>query len=248
MRYLESYNYLFKSPNWGMNLLAATVAPLVPVAGQMVLLGYGYEMIETLHRFPKRRYSDFNFNRLVPYLIRGIWPFLVQFLLSLPMLLIYMATYFGFFASLASAKPGSGPPAYAWVVLGSGIMAMFVLSILMHLVSVPLSLRAGLSQDFASAFSWSFFVDFTRRVWLEEVLAGLFLFGTSLILLPAGLLLCFIGVYPAAALVTLAGYHLGHQLYELYLSRGGSPVPLKVEPAWDEPEPEDQGYFQPTND
>jgi hypothetical protein len=53
----------------------------------------------------------------------------------------------------------------------------------------------------------------------------------------AGLMVCFIGVFAAAGLIAFAQYHLMYQLYELYLERGGTPIPLKSEPA--APQPED---------
>jgi hypothetical protein len=43
----------------------------------------------------------------------------------------------------------------------------------------------------------------------------------------AGLLLCCVGILPATALILVAQYHLFYQLYELYLQRGGEPIPLK---------------------
>ena len=42
--------------------------------------------------------------------------------------------------------------------------------------------------------------------------------------------MCCVGVYFAAPLVLLAQFHLWHQLYGLYLERGGTPVPLKPDP------------------
>jgi hypothetical protein len=40
-----------------------------------------------------------------------------------------------------------------------------------------------------------------------------------------------VGVYPAAALVLFAQFHCNYQLYEMYLERGGIPIPLKTVPA-----------------
>ena len=55
--------------------------------------------------------------------------------------------------------------------------------------------------------------------------------ATSVLLMPVGILTCFVGMYPAAALISFAHHHLDLQLYELYLERGGSPVEAKADRA-----------------
>ena len=52
----------------------------------------------------------------------------------------------------------------------------------------------------------------------------MFLGVTGLSAALIGSALCCIGVYPAAALVHFAQYHLLAQLYGLYLERGGEPL------------------------
>src|SRR2546421_9036691 len=84
MKYMQAYRYLFESPKWGMNLLWAVLSQFVPVIGAIVCLGYGFDMIETLHRRKDSRYPDIDMNRLGEYLMRGLWVFLVQLVASLP--------------------------------------------------------------------------------------------------------------------------------------------------------------------
>lgn len=59
------------------------------------------------------------------------------------------------------------------------------------------------------------------------LIAWLFLMATSIPLAIVGYLMCFIGMYPAMGLITVAQWHLDFQLYHLYVSRGGVPVPIK---------------------
>ena len=42
-----------------------------------------------------------------------------------------------------------------------------------------------------------------------------------------GLMLCFVGVYPAVVIVRMAALHFRYQTYAVYLARGGEPVPIK---------------------
>ena len=103
---------------------------------------------------------------------------------------------------------------------------MLVLLLLSPLVIMPMSLRAGLMQEFGAAFDFGFVRDFIRRVWVDVLLGQVFLFTTYLVLLPLGLALCCVGIYPLMVLWLFAHTHLVFQLYELYLARGGQEIPL----------------------
>jgi hypothetical protein len=59
------------------------------------------------------------------------------------------------------------------------------------------------------------------------ILAQLFVVISGMIVGTIGLLVCCVGFYPATTLVMLAQAHIWFQLYQLYLARGGTPIPLK---------------------
>jgi hypothetical protein len=230
MKYIYAYKFLFESPNWLMNLLASSICQLVPIVGQMVFFGYAYEIVEALHRQKDARYPDFDTNRLLDYLKRGVWPFIVRLIVGVLLAPIIMLFYSCFLAGvLVTPEKARGPAAF--LLIAVFYLAIFVLATLIVLVLLPLSLRAGLTQDLGQTFSMAFVKDFVTRVWKEMILQQLFLLVTSLVLGIAGLLLCFIGVYAAAGLIAFAECHLVYQLYEIYLERGGTPIPLKTEPA-----------------
>ncbi len=94
---------------------------------------------------------------------------------------------------------------------------------------IPLTLRAGLTQDFGAAFSWRFVKDFMKRMWLPTLLSQLFLLVMVFPVLIGGMLLCFVGIYPAMTLQSLAQVHLHYQLYEEYLQRGGEVILIPQE-------------------
>jgi hypothetical protein len=233
MRYFRAYQYLFESPNWLQNLLIGMLATLVPIVGPMVLTGYHYEIIEALHLRGEGDYPDFDFNRLVNYLMRGLWVFIVQLIVTLPFVLVAMVFWLVLSLLIAvtqsNSRPDSGPPVLLFVGMALWFVILLVGILAVGLVSVPMSLRAGLAQDLGAAFSWPFIRDFVGRMWLETILVHLFLAVSGTLIMLAGLLLFCVGVYPAGALVGFAQAHLIHQLYELYLQRGGTAIPLKVE-------------------
>jgi len=233
MKYLESYKFLWRSPNWGMNLLLCAIAPIVPIAGAMVVLGYSFDIIEALHRDGDRDYPDFDMNRLVPYLQRGVWPFLVQLTVTLPLVLLFFVLYIAFYIGLivsvvpAQGSTQGGPTWLTGVVLLLGACALLffiALELAVGLCLVPMVLRSGLKGDYVSGFSWPFIKDYLRRMWGTTLLSELFLGLTGAVLIMAGEMMCFVGIFPAQALFHFAQTYMLFQLYEEYLRRGGEAI------------------------
>lgn len=227
MQYFRAYQSVFDNPKWMTNLLIGGLCQIVPVVGPIVWSGYLYESIEKMLRRGTDIYPDFDSNRLVPYLTRGLWVFLIGLIAGVIITPIFLVMYFGlFFVSLNADQPA---------ILFLGMMCMLPVLIAIQaalmLALVPMSLRAGLSQDLGKAFDWAFIRDFTARAGKEVILGWLFVTVTAFLLIPLGLLLCFVGVYLVGALIGAAAAHVQFQAYQEYLSRGGETIPFKEETA-----------------
>jgi hypothetical protein len=48
----------------------------------------------------------------------------------------------------------------------------------------------------------------------------------NLLIMTCGMLLCSVGIYPAAVVMAVAGAHIRAQLYRIYLARGHEPLPM----------------------
>jgi hypothetical protein len=233
MKYFEAYRYVFVSPKWAQNVLLSMLCMFVPVIGPIVLYGYHYEIIEVMHLRGPSQYPDFDLNRLLKYLMRGLWVFLVSLIVALPV--SAAAGVLGIAVSIISTlMEGHGSNGEALVVVlvvlvSLLVVVVFVGNVLVFLISVPLTLRAGLMQDFSTAFSLGWVWDFVKKMWVEMVLTALFLGVTAPVIVLAGALLLCVGMYPAGAWVSFAPPYLYHRLYELYLQRGGMAIPLKAE-------------------
>jgi hypothetical protein len=169
-------------------------------------------------------YPDFDMNRLQAYLMRGIWPFLVQMLVQLPVTFLFICLYGLTMILVAVGSASGGPP---WIILAVflvGLPVSLLVALVCTILVVPLYLRVGLSQDFGSAFSMALFKDFFRRAGKEVVLSRLFLQASAVLVSVLGMMVCVVGIYPAAVLCVVAAHHLDYQLYELYLQRGGEPI------------------------
>lgn len=210
-----------------MHLLIGAACQFIPIVGPLVLMGYLYIVIEAKHRHGDAQFPDFDFDRLGGYLVRGVWPFLAAIVASLPLILLIVPAFVVIaFLPVVSRQNGEPPVAAIALVISAALLLM-LLSFAWQFVTMPIVLRAGLSQDFGTAFSLEFVRDFLRRVWKEWALSVLFLLITAPLVILAGVLLLCIGIYAAAVLLTFAQCHIQYQLYELYLQRGGTPIPLK---------------------
>jgi hypothetical protein len=235
IRYMYAYSYIFENPNWMTNILYGCLCMIIPVIGPLLLLGYQFDIVENQHRSPGRIYPDFDFNKFTYYLVRGIWPFLASLILTFPLIIVIYVILGICGALLGVAASAAGKDA-APVVFGVGMVFFFAveftLILLVNIIVQPFIIRAGLSQDFGQSFKFSWAMDFIKRNWLEMLLFQLFFMVTAVPLALLGLLMCIIGVYPMAALIFLAQASMLLQLYNLNLSRGGEPIPLK------EPQPQ----------
>jgi hypothetical protein len=101
----------------------------------------------------------------------------------------------------------------------------FVLMVSLFVVLTPLTIRATILQEFGGAFNFAFLKRFIALTWKEIVLASLFLLVASLVLGVVGLIIFCVGAYFATVPIYFCWVHLHKQLYRLYLSRGGEPVP-----------------------
>ena len=231
LHYLQSYRFALVGPGWLANIVICSLTWLIPVVGPILAGGYMSELTERLHRYPEQSYQKFEFKRFADFLQRGLYPFLVTFifqLLQTPfIIMVVLIAQIGFFAAR-----GNEDHLVLIIVMAvlAELVAISLLVCLLGLVMSPLMLRAGLSQDLVKTFDFAWWLDFTRRMWKEELRAALFLFVSSLWVGTLGLLALFVGIYPAITLIAMSHSHLSYQLYEIYLEKGGEPIPLKKGP------------------
>ena len=215
-----------------MNLLLGGVCVLIPIVGPIVVLGWlitGFwaRQDENFETFP-----DFDFSHFGKYLERGLWPFLVTLVASvgasivlMPLIWILMIP-----AMLAGGASSGGDTnlggCFVFIITILMMLTWAVILIVMMLVLVPLKIRASIVQDFAKSFDVGFVKRFLALTWKEVVISSLFVIAASVVLTFLGMLFFCVGIYFAAVVIYFSWTHLNKQLYTLYLSRGGEPVPL----------------------
>lgn len=232
MNYTDSITDFFKSPKWMMNLLLGGVCVLIPIVGPMVVLGWlitGFwaRQDQNFETFP-----EFDFSHFGKYLERGLWPFLVAFVVSMGFsILIVPLTWVLIIPTMLIGGLSSGHEANAGTCVGAiaMILVLLVVAVMicaLMMVLVPLKIRASLTQDFAKSFDLGFVKRFLALTWKEIVLSSLFVMVAGTLLICLGMVVFCVGMYFATVLVYFSWTHLHKQLYALYLSRGGEPIPF----------------------
>ncbi len=218
MDYLRMFTYIFENPNWFTTVLLVTLIRFIPIIGALVTAGYQFEIVIGQVHTGGARYPDFEFGKFVDYLLRGVWTFLVGLVCSL-----VLSPLFAVLACSGAAGEDAGP-----VIAGLAGLALMVVLPVFIVILQPIILRSALTMDFAQAFQFEWIKDFLQRMWVEQLLGLLFLVLGSLVLTPLGLLACCVGIFAVKPILGMAGANLMFQLYSLYLSRGGTPIPIKL--------------------
>ena len=105
------------------------------------------------------------------------------------------------------------------------IPGTIILTVFVNIFTVPFIIRGMVAQDFAQAFDFGWCLNFTKLMWGEIIISSIFFALLSFLVSIAGIVACFVGTIPATGLIAGAAVNLLGQWYEIYLSRGGPPVP-----------------------
>ena len=215
-----------------MNLLLGGVCVLVPIVGPMVVLGWLITGFWARQDVSFETFPDFDFSHFGKYLERGLWPFLVAFVVSMafsivmvPLVWVLMIPTM-LIGGLSSGNEPDAGTCFGAIAMILVILVFVVMIFALMLVLVPLKIRASLTQDFGKSFDVVFVKRFLALTWKEIVLSSLFVMITGTLFVCLGIIIFCVGMYFATVLVYFSWTHLQKQLYAVYLSRGGEPVPL----------------------
>jgi hypothetical protein len=219
---------VFDDPDWKSNVLLGLVFLLIPIVGPIALSGWMCEVHQRRVRRHPRPVPKIDFGDFAEYIKRGLTVFLVQLVVSLPLSFVFMGIIVVGGIGVGAAAAGTNEPLIGiGVGVGVGLVGMLVLLLLSPITNAATT-RAELTENFGEALSFGKLMSYAKATF-GMVLVKTITFGlvsTGIVLL--GLMLCYLGLYPAMVIVQIASMHLRHQIYEAYLARGGEPIPLKA--------------------
>lgn len=218
---------VFADPEWKHNVLFALIFMIIPIVGPIALSGW---MCEIQQRKARRHPSPvvyIEFADFGEYIKKGLTVFLVSLVSTLP-LMVVLYGLLGAMAAFVFMTMSATGEALAGVAVG--LVGGLVTALIMLCVGVvinALTTRAELTENFGEAFRMSELMPYIKatfwRVLVKNIVFGFVAFGIVLL----GMLACYVGLYPAVAVIQIAAMHLRFQVYEEYLSRGGAPIPVK---------------------
>ncbi len=223
MVYLQPFTFFVGAAGGFTNLLACAACNLIPVAGQIALLGYRAELADELSRGSGRP-PAFGFGRFADYIRRGVWPAVYQ--LAFGLVVGGLVVVGAVLASVGLEQAARTADPYLWA---AAVALAWVAGVLMLATAAagllwPMELHAQLSGRFAPRAAAGFAARFQGRVWGQALVSlVVFLVGSSLLNV-IGLLACGVGIGLTIVVQFMAQQHLMTQLYRLYLDAGGEPI------------------------
>lgn len=227
MSAIDAIKFLFSDENWQHNLLIGSVYVLIPVVGQLALFGWHCEIMQRFARKHPRPIPKLEFSDLTHYLSRGITPFVVSLILSIPLSIIITGLLFvGMFGGgvlvAAIGEPAVMIPVYLLL-----FVAFWAVSLTLGVLFMGAMTRAELSEEIGYSIQPGPIMSYAGKIFWKALISN---FVYALLVWPImmlGYMLCIVGFYPAMVLVAVGATHLRMQIYNVYLARGGAPIQLK---------------------
>ncbi|MGE0785467.1 MAG: DUF4013 domain-containing protein [Sandaracinaceae bacterium] len=231
MEYLRGWRALRSDPEWKSKVGVATVLLLssfvIPVLGQLIMGGWLVLALRLAVRgqdapLPPLRFDIELFKRLLGL---GFKPMVAQIVYSLPIMAVGMVMGCASGALNIAIQRGEAGPVVA-VVLG----VLFLVYVVTIAICVPLAmvaaLRASLMDNLGEAMSFRGVRALFRPI-LGDVIIGTLVMGlVSFPIVMGGMILCYVGVFPAAVIVSVLNTYFHAELYRRYLEKGGEPLPV----------------------
>jgi hypothetical protein len=227
MNISEALNFAFGHPNWMVNCILIGVVNLIPILGPIVTLGYLYDDYTAHLQHGTPSPSEFKIEKFMDYLQRGIGAFLAVLLVSLATGFLAILCVAPFLISGLLVMKESNELGVTLFIMGEcfGILVNIILGML----TAPIVLRVGISNKFEEISNIKWAIAMTRMVWPQMILGAIAAALVGFVAGPVGVLMCCVGIIPVIGFISYFHFHLQRQWYEIYVTKGGEPIPLPVE-------------------
>jgi len=232
--FIAAFKFLFKGGNALNNILLGAVMNLIPIVGPIMLMGWHCEILQRLMKrhpnpIPKLTFDDFGY-----FLGRGLAPFIIVLITTVPLVFISMfvlfAVSFGVALFAGTVQPQGGEPSPLIALGGFGVpfLAFFAFLILFNVLLMAALTRAELTEDIGMSLDFGKIWAYARATWKDILISYLVFIPLTFAVVFGGMLVVFVGVYAAVIIIMIAYLHLRWQVYERYLSRGGEMIPIQT--------------------
>jgi len=236
MNYGRAFSYVMEDPKWLQKIGIAALILIVPILGQIVVLGWVLEVTRHVINGEPDVLPDWsNFG---DFLAKGFQAFVVAIVYALPVILL-QGCFQGLNAALVSMSANGGDQAQTFQSIANvlGIVGICVSCVVfIYDLAIGVILPAALGNfaatgQIAGGFRFNEILGLVRSAPGPYIIVLLLSFVTSLISI-LGLIACIIGVLVTAAYSATVNAHLWGQAYKMAKSlQAGMPPAAPVETA-----------------
>ncbi|HEX9597358.1 MAG TPA: DUF4013 domain-containing protein [Anaerolineales bacterium] len=217
-----AFSFPFQDEKWVTKLLIAAGLSLIPVIGQIVVLGWSLEITRRViqgNPEPLPDWSDFG-----GYLMLGLKGLVVGFVLSLPMILFGILYGVGTGVVASAMDPDAGATVASLLSICFACFAFLYGLVIAVGAPAAMGILAATDQIGAALSPGSILAHFRAAVgpYIIAILGVWVVFG---IVGPLGIIACGIGLFVTQAYAFVVSGHLYGQAYNAATAAGaGSPV------------------------
>lgn len=211
MEYGKAFAFMTDDEAWIKKFLLATVMMFIPVLGGFLLLGYSLEITRRVIKSESPvlpEWSDFG-----DFLKKGFLAFIVTFVYTLPAALLSACAQ----APLILSSLGDDSTVQ---LIGGGVGVCFAcVAFVIALASamlIPIALgRIADTGQIGTAFRFDELFKLLRTKPAIYLITLILVSVAGLVLVPIGMVACFVGIFPAVAYINLVAAHLYGQAYRV---------------------------------
>jgi len=224
MQFGLAFSYPFQDKDWIKKIGIAALVSIIPIVGQIIVLGWGLEITRRIIRkdpTPLPDWSDFG-----GHVVRGIQGFVIGLVYALPLILLVICQNVLTLGVRTMGSSNYGSAAFSGMT--AVISACFGCVTFLYSLAMAFVLPAALgsfaaSDQLGAAFRFSEVFGLVRSspsVFLLALLGYL----VSGIIAGLGVIVCFIGVFVTYAYAIAVDGHLWGQAYAQSAAARGAPV------------------------
>lgn len=200
----RAFTFFLDDPGWFRKVLLGALISLIPLVGSFILIGWALAHTRNVYYgsdIPIPEWDDIG-----NYLVRGLIAWLGALVWALPLVILSVCT-----AGVIVAVSNSDA-AVVFVALFASFLILFAVAFMAIVLPVPLA-RYAIRGEFGAMFEFDAILAEVRRGIRPLMLAVVIWLVASLIVVPIGLLACFVGVYVTSVLSYLMIAHAMGQAY-----------------------------------
>ena len=203
MEFGKAFTYIFDDDDWVMKTIIAALVSLIPIIGQITVMGWGLEVTRRVIRNdpnPLPDWSDFG-----GHIVRGIIAWVIGFVYALPLIILYACPII----IIAMAENDDTLMTLGWLCFSC--LTLLYVVLLMFVLPAAMGNYAA-KDELGAAFRFGEVFGLVRAApgaYLLTILGALI----AGFIAPLGLILCFIGVLWTQVYAILINSHLWGQAY-----------------------------------